>query len=77
MKGGAVAQLLLGNEALAQGAIDAGLSAAYAYPGTPSTEITEYLLKSPEVQRGDIVCRWTANEKTAARATPGSARWQA
>ena len=35
--------LLLGDEALAQGAIDAGLSGVYAYPGTPSTEITEYI----------------------------------
>jgi len=41
-------QLLLGDEALARGAIDAGLSAAYAYPGTPSTEITEYAINSPE-----------------------------
>ena len=35
--------VLLGDEALAQAAIDAGLSAAYAYPGTPSSEIVEYL----------------------------------
>jgi indolepyruvate ferredoxin oxidoreductase alpha subunit len=32
-------QILLGDEAVARGAIDAGISAAYAYPGTPSTEI--------------------------------------
>jgi len=67
-----VPQLLLGNEALAQGAIDAGLSAAYAYPGTPSTEITEYLVKSPESACGDIVCHWTANEKTALEAAIGA-----
>jgi indolepyruvate ferredoxin oxidoreductase alpha subunit len=35
--------LLLGDEAIAQGAIDAGLSGIYAYPGTPSTEITEFV----------------------------------
>ena len=35
--------LLLGDEAIAQGAIDAGLSGVYAYPGTPSTEITEFI----------------------------------
>jgi len=58
-------RLLLGDEALAQGAIDAGLSGAYAYPGTPSTEITEYLIASSEAQDGRIVARWTANEKTA------------
>ena len=38
--------LLLGDEAIAQGAIDAGLSGVYAYPGTPSTEITEYIQQS-------------------------------
>ena len=35
--------LLLGAEAIAQGAIDGGMSGVYAYPGTPSTEITEYV----------------------------------
>ena len=35
--------LLLGDEAIAQGGIDAGMSGIYAYPGTPSTEITEYV----------------------------------
>ena len=39
-------RLLLGDEAIAQGAIDAGLSGVYAYPGTPSTEITEYIQHS-------------------------------
>ena len=65
-------QLLLGNEALARGALDAGLSAAYAYPGTPSTEITEYILRSPEVADDDVVARWTANEKTALEAAIGA-----
>ncbi len=64
-------RLLLGNEALAQGAIDAGLSGAYAYPGTPSTEITAYILASPEAASGDIRCAWTANEKTALEAALG------
>ena len=36
-------KLLLGDEALALGALHAGLSGVYAYPGTPSTEITEYI----------------------------------
>ena len=36
-------KLLLGDEAIALGAIDAGISGVYAYPGTPSTEITEYI----------------------------------
>jgi len=64
-------RLLLGNESLAQGAIDAGLSGAYAYPGTPSTEITAYVLRSPQVAAGDIRCAWTANEKTALEAALG------
>ena len=61
--------LLLGDEAIAQGAIDAGLSGVYAYPGTPSTEITEYI-QLAEKRKGDeakekIFCRWATNEKTA------------
>ena len=57
--------LLLGNEALAQGAIDAGLSGAYAYPGTPSTEIMEYIQNSEEAIRRNIHRHWSSNEKTA------------
>jgi indolepyruvate ferredoxin oxidoreductase alpha subunit len=64
-------RLLLGNESLAQGAIDAGLSGAYAYPGTPSTEITATILRSPQVAAGEIRCAWTANEKTALEAALG------
>lgn len=63
--------VLLGDEAIAQGAIDAGLSAIYAYPGTPSTEITEYAIKSKEGLSGEIVAQWTANEKTALEAAIG------
>ena len=58
--------LLLGDEAIAQGAIDAGLSGVYAYPGTPSTEITEYIQHSTlNTQHSTIFCRWATNEKTA------------
>jgi indolepyruvate ferredoxin oxidoreductase alpha subunit len=64
-------RLLLGDEALAQGAIDAGLSGAYGYPGTPSTEITEYVQKSPEAREADVRGRWTSNEKTALEAALG------
>lgn len=42
--------LLLGAEAVACGAIDAGISGVYAYPGTPSTEITEFIQQSPEAK---------------------------
>ena len=58
-------KLLLGDEAIALGAIHAGLSGVYAYPGTPSTEITEYIQGNPlAVERG-IHSRWSTNEKTA------------
>lgn len=57
--------VLLGDEAMAQGALDAGVSAVYAYPGTPSTEITEYVLRSKEHRSGDVVASWTTNEKTS------------
>ena len=64
-------KLLLGDEALAQGALDAGLSGVYAYPGTPSTEITEYIQASPEQQERNIHSRWSSNEKTAMEAALG------
>ena len=60
-------KLLLGDEAIAIGAIHAGISGVYAYPGTPSTEITEYIQASaPEVRS-----RWCTNEKTAMEAALG------
>ena len=57
--------LLLGAEAIAQAAIDAGISAVFSYPGTPSTEITEYVQASREARDNKVVASWTANEKTA------------
>jgi len=57
--------LLLGDEALAQGALDAGLSGAYGYPGTPSTEIFEYVQYSKEAAQRNVHRTWSANEKTA------------
>lgn len=63
--------LLLGDEAIAQGAIDAGLSGVYAYPGTPSTEITEFIQLSPLARERRIHSRWATNEKTAMEAALG------
>lgn len=63
-RGEAVEQVLLGDEAVAQAAIDSGITAAYAYPGTPSTEILEYIIRYEE-QHGAPKATWTANEKTA------------
>jgi len=62
---------LLGDEAVALGAIHAGISAAYGYPGTPSSEIMQYLineLMTAGNANGKVngpVARWCANEKTA------------
>jgi indolepyruvate ferredoxin oxidoreductase alpha subunit len=57
--------LLLGDEAIALGALDAGLSGMYAYPGTPSTEIMEYVQASDEAASRGVHKEWSANEKTA------------
>lgn len=65
--------LLLADEAVAQAALDAGISGVYAYPGTPSTEITEYIQSSDKAQRENIHRNWSANEKTAMEAAMGMA----
>ena len=56
--------VLLGDEALALGALHAGVSGCFGYPGTPSTEILEYLVDNHE-RKGGPVAQWCANEKTA------------
>ncbi len=56
--------VLLGDEAVALGALHAGITAAYAYPGTPSTEILEYLIRAA-ARDGGPRASWAANEKTA------------
>jgi indolepyruvate ferredoxin oxidoreductase alpha subunit len=62
--------VLLGDEALALGAIHAGISLAYGYPGTPSTEIIEYLQR---VQgEWSYRAQWCSNEKTAYEAAVGA-----
>lgn len=57
--------MLLGDEALAQGALDAGISGFYGYPGTPSTEIIEYVQRSKQAIEDNIHRTWSSNEKTA------------
>jgi indolepyruvate ferredoxin oxidoreductase alpha subunit len=64
-------QLFLGDEAIAQGALDAGLSGVYAYPGTPSTEITEFIQHSKQAIAGNVHREWATNEKTAMEAAIG------
>jgi indolepyruvate ferredoxin oxidoreductase, alpha subunit len=63
--------MLLGDEALAQGVLDAGISGAYAYPGTPSTEIMEYIQRSKQAIAGNLHRTWSSNEKTAVESAIG------
>ncbi len=55
--------LLMGNEAIARGALEAGVAVAAGYPGTPSSEIIENLAKV--AQKRDLYVEWSANEKVA------------
>lgn len=57
--------LVLGDQAIALGAIHAGITGVYAYPGTPSTEITEYIQEHPLAKERNIHSQWCTNEKTA------------
>ena len=67
--------LLLGDEAIALGAIDAGLSGVYAYPGTPSTEITEYIQRVESQKQKVESCRDGSVGGCAAGAEPIQCRW--
>ncbi|MBE6663518.1 MAG: indolepyruvate ferredoxin oxidoreductase subunit alpha [Ruminococcaceae bacterium] len=59
--------IMLGNEAIARGAYEAGVKLSSAYPGTPSTEISEYLAKYDE-----IYTEWAPNEKVATEVAIGA-----
>jgi indolepyruvate ferredoxin oxidoreductase alpha subunit len=69
------AAVLLGDEAAALACLHGGISAAYGYPGTPSTEILEYLIAEYDRTRtggaGGPPARWCSNEKTALEAALG------
>ncbi len=60
--------IMLGNEAIARGAWEAGVKVSSAYPGTPSTEISENLVKYKE----DLYAEWAPNEKVAAEVAIGA-----
>ena len=60
-------KLMLGNEAVARGILEAGCAIVSSYPGTPSTEITEYAAKYDE-----IYCEWAPNEKVACEVAFGA-----
>ncbi|SDM88482.1 indolepyruvate ferredoxin oxidoreductase subunit alpha [Acetanaerobacterium elongatum] len=59
--------LMLGNEAVARGLYETGVRVVSSYPGTPSTEITEYACKYEE-----IYCEWAPNEKVACEVALGA-----
>ncbi len=59
--------LMLGNEAIARGAYEAGVKVSAAYPGTPSTEISENIIKYKE-----IYSEWSPNEKVAMEVAAGA-----
>lgn len=59
--------LMLGNEAVARGLFESGCKVVSSYPGTPSTEITEYASKYDQ-----IYCEWAPNEKVAAEVAIGA-----
>ena len=59
--------LLIGNAAVARGAYEAGVRVVSSYPGTPSTEITESMVKYP-----DVYVEWAPNEKVACEVAIGS-----
>lgn len=60
--------IMLGNEAIARGAYEAGVKVSSAYPGTPSTEISEYLVQ----YREDVYEEWAPNEKVATEVAVGA-----
>lgn len=62
-------ELLSGNAAIARGAWEAGVTFAAGYPGTPSTEILENLVRC----KPDVYCEWAPNEKVAFEAAAGAA----
>ena len=69
-------KLLLGDEAIAQGALDAGLSGVYAYPGTPSTEITEYIQMSPLAKERGVHSRWSTMRRQLWRLHSACRIWE-
>jgi len=63
--------ILLGDEAVAHGAVDAGISGAYSYPGTPATEILEAVQAIARCGGPAVHARWSANEKVALEEAAG------
>ena len=57
--------LLMGNEAIVRGALEAGVSVAAGYPGTPSSEVLERLAELAKDEENDLYAEWSTNEKVA------------
>ena len=64
-------ELMMGNEAIARGALEAGVRVATAYPGTPSSEIL--YTPSKWAKEGLLYAEWSANEKVAFEVAAGAA----
>ena len=60
-------KLMIGNEAIARGLYEAGVGVVSSYPGTPSTEITEF-----ESKYDEVYCEWAPNEKVAMESAFGA-----
>ena len=63
-------EFLMGNEAIALGALAAGVNVVAGYPGTPSTEVLETVAKR---KKGDVHVEWSVNEKAAMEVAAGAA----
>lgn len=64
-----MSKLMLGNKAVARGLYEAGVKVVSSYPGTPSTEITEY---AAAYDRDELYCEWAPNEKVACEVAIGA-----
>ncbi|MCL2051619.1 MAG: indolepyruvate ferredoxin oxidoreductase subunit alpha [Lachnospiraceae bacterium] len=63
-------EIMLGNAAVARGAYEAGVKVTSAYPGTPSTEVSEYMVK----YKDEVYCEWAPNEKVAMEVAIGASQ---
>lgn len=65
-------EFLMGNEAIALGALDAGVNLVAGYPGTPSSEILETVARRREAENPDVYVEWSVNEKAALEVAAGA-----
>lgn len=65
-------EFLMGNEAIALGALDAGVNLVAGYPGTPSSEILETVAKRRTMENPEVYVEWSVNEKAALEVAAGA-----